>query len=188
MKQEFDTKLPDEILANPAYRNIVTRTSVRQYETGVSINETETAALMHAAMAAPTAVNRQPWEFVVIDRRDILDALAEALPYAKMLARAPMAIAVCGNSERFLDGDDATLWQQDLSAATENILLAAHALGLGAVGTCLYPHQDRMKAATRMLAIPEGIVPFAIIPIGRPAATPDPRDKWRPDRIHINGF
>ncbi len=82
-------------------------------------------------MAAPSGVNKQPWEFVLIDDKDILKSLADSLPYAKMTAQAPMVIAVCDNSARFLEGDDSTLWVQDVSAASENILLAAHALGLG---------------------------------------------------------
>lgn len=137
-------------------------------------------------MCAPSGVNRQPWEFVLVDDPDLLKALADALPYAKMTAKAPMAIVVCGNSNRFLEGDDATLWVQDLGAVSENILLAAHALGLGGVWTCLYPHPDRMEPVSRLLEMPDGIIPFSLIPIGYPASDHTPMDKWHAERIHHN--
>lgn len=172
---------------NEAYRNIVTRTSVRNY-TEQPISEELKSALLHAGMSAPSGVNKQPWEFILIDDKDILKALADSLPYAKMTAQAPVAIAVCGNSDRFLDGDDDTLWVQDLAAASENILLAAHAFGLGAVWTCLYPHSDRMNAATEILKLPEGIIPFCLIPVGYPAKDHAPINKWHPDRTHRNSY
>lgn len=172
---------------NEAYRNIIERTSVRLF-TDEDVTARQRDAILHAGMSAPSGVNKQPWEFVVVTDKDLLAKLADALPYAKMAARAPMAIVVCGNSERFLDGPDANLWEQDLSAASENILLAAHALGLGGVWTCLYPHEDRMKAAADILGIPAGVVPFNLIPIGHPAVEGKPMDKWHPDRVHYNGF
>ena len=139
---------------NEAFDNILSRTSIRSY-TDQPVSEEIKSAILHAGMAAPSGVNRQPWEFILIDDRNILEALAEALPYAKMTAQAPMAIAVCGNSERFLEDEDSTLWVQDVSASSENILLAAHSFGLGAVWTCLYPHHDRMDAATRISISPK---------------------------------
>lgn len=172
---------------NPAYGNIIGRTSVRRY-TDEPVDAEQVEALCAAAMSAPSGVNKQPWELIVVDDRRLLAELAAELPYAKMTAHAPLAIVVCGNSERFLDGDDATLWEQDLSAASENILLAAHALGLGAVWTCLYPHDDRMEAVRRTLKIPSGIIPFNLIPVGHPAAPHDPMDKWHPGRVHHNGY
>lgn len=177
----------DPISGNAAYQNILTRTSVRRY-VQTPVTDAEKEALLRAAMSAPTGVNRQPWEFVVVDDPKVLQALADALPYAKMAATAPMAIAVCGNRERFLDGEDSTLWEQDLSAASENILLAAHAIGLGGVWTCLYPHADRMAAASRILALPAGVVPFSLIPVGHPLTAQKPMDKWHPDRIHHNKY
>lgn len=170
---------------NPAYKNIITRTSIRSF-TDETVSDVEKQALLHAGMSAPSGVNRQPWEFILIDDKEILGRLAEALPYAKMTAQAPMAIMTCGNPSRFLEGDDSTLWVQDLSAASENILLAAHALGLGAVWTCLYPHDDRMKAASRILHIENGLVPFNLIPVGHIAKDHTPIDKWHEDRVHRN--
>lgn len=172
---------------NPAYNNIISRTSIRNF-TDQQISDDLKSALLHAGMSAPSGVNKQPWEFILVDDPEILKRLADALPYAKMTAQAPMAIVVCGNSERFLEGDDSTLWVQDLSAASENILLAAHAFGLGAVWTCLYPHEDRMSSACRILKLPEGIIPFNLIPIGYPAKDHAPINKWHSDRTHHNSF
>lgn len=181
----MENKAVKEIISeNEAYRNIVERTSVRRYadrEVPPRFRE----ALCYAAMSAPSGVNRQPWELFVIEDRSLLARLADGLPYAKMAASAPMAIVLCGNKERFLDDDDATLWVQDLAAASENILLAAHALGLGGVWTCLYPHADRMETVSKILGLPAGMVPFNLIPIGYPAAPHAPMDKWHPDRIHL---
>lgn len=184
---ETTEKLKSLAIENAAYNNIITRTSIRNF-TEQGISDDIKIALLHAGMAAPSGVNKQPWEFILIDDKDILNALAGSLPYAKMTANAPMAIAICGNSDRFLDDEDSTLWVQDLSAASENILLAAHSFGLGAVWTCLYPHEDRMSAASRILRLKEGIIPFNLIPIGYPAKTHAPIDKWHSDRVHHNYF
>lgn len=180
-------KIAALIEENPAYRNIIERTSVRRFSDR-PVPATLQQALLHAAMSAPTGVNKQPWEFILVDDKALLSRLAEALPYAKMAAEAPMAIIVCGNPERFLDGEDATLWEQDLSASSENILLAAHALGLGAVWTCLYPHLDRIEAVRRILGIEENVIPFNLIPVGYPQNNHGPMDKWHPERIHYNGY
>ncbi len=181
---------PDiEILSekNEALRNVLERTSVRRFADR-KVSAEDLAALLHAGMSAPSGVNKQPWEFIVVDDKGLLKDLSEALPYAKMAAMAPVAIVVCGNSDRFLSGDDSELWVQDLSAASENILLAAHALGLGAVWTCLYPHEDRMEPVKKILNIGEGIIPFNLIPIGYPLAPHAPMDKWYPERVHLNSY
>lgn len=177
----------ENILENEAYRNIVTRTSVRRF-TDQKVDDAVTEALLRAGMSAPTGVNRQPWEFIAVNEPEVLKELADSLPYAKMAAHAPLAIVACGNSERFLADEDSTLWVQDLSAASENILLAAHALGLGGVWTCLYPHADRIEATRRILGIPQGIIPFSLIPVGYPEKDQAPMDKWHPDRVHYNGY
>ncbi len=181
-------KTIERIMAeNEAYRNIVERTSVRKF-TRQPVAEDLKTAILYAGMSAPSGVNRQPWELILVDDPALLRQLADALPYAKMAADAPMAIVVCGNSTRFLDGDDSTLWVQDLAAASENMLLAAHALGLGGVWTALYPHTDRMDATRRILDIPQTLIPFNLIPIGYPATPHGPMDKWHPERVHHNRF
>ncbi len=183
----MNDKLRELAAQNPAYENIITRTSIRNF-TDQPVSDELKSAILHAGMSAPSGVNKQPWEFVLIDAPEILKQLADSLPYAKMVANAPMAIAVCANSERFLDGDDSTLWVQDVAAASENILLAAHAFGLGAVWTCLYPHEDRMAAAKQTLSLPEGIVPFSLIPVGYPSKTHAPIEKWHSERVHHNRY
>ncbi len=184
----METNFIEELVAsNAAYGNILTRTSVRRY-TSQPVSPDERDAILHAAMSAPSGVNRQPWELVVVDDPNLLDALAGNLPYARMVAHAPMAIVVCGNRDRFLDGDDSTLWIQDISAVSENILLAAHSLGLGGVWTCIYPHSDRVAAARSVLNLPGNLVPFSLIPVGHPASNHAPMDKWHPDRVHFNKF
>lgn len=177
--------IPETARQNAAYMNIIGRTSVRRYSDR-PLSDDMISAILHAAMSAPSGVNRQPWEFVVVTDRAILESLAAALPYAKMAASAPLAIVVCGNSARFLEGIDSSLWVQDLSAASENILLAAHALGAGGVWTCLYPHPDRMNAVRKILGVPEGIIPFNLIPVGYPLKPSGPMDKWQPSRVHRN--
>ncbi|MDE7427059.1 MAG: nitroreductase family protein [Muribaculaceae bacterium] len=172
---------------NAAYSNIITRTSVRRF-TEQALQPWQIDAILHAAMSAPTGVNRQPWEFIIVRDKSLLVALAEGLPYAKMTARAPVAIVVCGNSKRFLEDEDSTLWIQDLSAASENILLASHALGLGGVWTCLYPHSDRIKVVKNILDIPDDIIPFNLIPVGYPLADHAPMDKWQPGKVHYNTY
>ncbi len=176
-----------EIAANPSFLNIMSRHSVRRY-LDMPISDEQLTALLHAGMAAPSGVNKQPWDFIVIDDKDLLASLVTALPKAKMAANAPFAIIVCGNKDRFLEGEDNVLWEQDCSAASENILLAANALGLGAVWTCLYPHEDRIKPVREILNIPDNLIPFNLIPVGHPANAHSPINKWHPDRVHFNTF
>lgn len=157
--------IPERFRENDAYMNILRRVSVRRYAEH-PVDDEQVSALLHAAMSAPSGVNRQPWEFMVVDDPSTLKRLADALPYAKMAAEAPVAIVICGNKDRFLEGVDGVLWEQDLSAASENLLLAAHAIGLGGVWTCLYPHQDRMASVKAILDLPDSFVPFNLIPVG----------------------
>lgn len=180
-------KNTESFKTNTALSNILGRTSVRRF-TDKKVSVDDIMAILHAGMSAPSGVNKQPWEFIVVDDKELLTALAENLPYAKMTAHAPVAIVVCGNSERFLSDDDSELWVQDVSAASENILLAAHALGLGAVWTCLYPHQDRMEPVKKILKIDDGVIPFNLIPIGYPVDNHAPMKKWHPERVHRNFY
>lgn len=182
---EISNDIPQMAIDNRAFMNILERTSVRQYA-DKAVSDEAASALLHAAMSAPSAVNRQPWEFVIVDKPELLSKLAAVLPYAKMAAHAPLAIVVCGNKERFLEGTDSCLWEQDLSAASENILLAAHALGLGGVWTCLYPHSDRIAPVRSILNVPDNMILFNLIPVGYPAREHKPIDKWHPERIHYN--
>ncbi len=161
---------------------IMSRTSVRAY-TDEPVKTDDIELLLRAGMAAPTAVNKQPWHFVAVTNRAKLDELATANPNAKMLTQAPLAIIVCGDMEKTLDGPGREFWIQDCSAATENILLAAHALGLGAVWTALYPMDERIKAARNVLELPGHLMPLCTIVIGHPAQQPEPKDKWKPENV-----
>ena len=163
--------------------NLMTRTSIRAF-TDQPVEAATVEQLLRAGMAAPTAVNKQPWAFVVIQEREQLDRLREVHPNARMLATAPLAIVVCGDLEKALPGAAQDFWIQDTSAATENILLAAHGLGLGAVWTGVYPNAERVAAISEVLGLPEQIVPLCVIPIGYPAENPEPKDKWNPSNVH----
>ena len=166
---------------------IMTRTSIRQYtDQTVSADTIET--LLRAGMAAPTAVNKQPWHFVAITDREKLDGIATANTNAGMAKKAPLAIVVCGDMKKAFEGPARAFWIQDCSAATENILLAAHALGLGAVWTGLYPNEDRAKAVSELLKLPETIIPLCAIVIGYPAEQPQPKDKWLPENVSYNEY
>ena len=168
--------------ADAVLENIHARKSVRQFtDEPVSAEHIET--MLRAAMAAPTAVNYQPWRFVVINERAQLDAMTEILPFAKMLKQAPLAIIVCGETTWF-DGKDNIFWQQDCSAATQNLLLAAEALGLGAVWTGVYPDPERSRALSDFLGLPGNVQPLCCIPIGHHDGTTQPKDKWKPENIH----
>lgn len=158
------------------------RKSVRHF-TDQSVSKEQIETLLRAGMAAPTAVNRQPWVFYVIRQREVLDTLSQQLPYAKMLKQAPAAIVVCGDMEKAGNLKDKGYWVQDCAAATQNILLAAESLGLGAVWTASYPYDDRTKAVIKALDLPQNHIPLNVIPIGYPTGEDQPKNKWKPENI-----
>ncbi|MBR4572070.1 MAG: nitroreductase family protein [Prevotella sp.] len=162
--------------------SIMTRTSVRRY-TDQPVTKETVEKLLRAGMAAPTAVNKQPWHFVAITSREKLDELAGTGRNGGMLRQAPLAIVVCGDMDKALTGKGQDFWIQDCSAATENILLAAHALGLGAVWTGVYPMDERVAEVSKVLALPQNLVPLCTIIIGYPAEQPKPKDKWKPENV-----
>ena len=169
--------------ADAVIETIMTRTSIRAF-TDQPVEDEKIEAMLRAGMAAPTAVNKQPWAFVVVKSREQLNRLQEANPYSRMLATAQLAIVVCGDMTKAIEGPMQSFWIQDASAATENILLAAHALGLGAVWTGVYPHPERVTAISEVLGLPSYAVPLCVIPMGYPAESPAPKDKWKPENIH----
>ena len=168
--------------ADAVLENIHSRKSVRQY-TSEPVSAEQVETMLKAAMAAPTAVNFQPWRFVVVTERERLDSMAEILPYAKMLKQAPLAIVVCGETT-WMGGSENPYWQQDCAAATQNLLLAVEALGLGAVWTGVYPNQDLYPKLHDFLNLPSNVQPFCCIPIGHPVGNEQPKDKWKPENIH----
>lgn len=170
-----------------AIENIMTRTSIRSF-TDRQVSADTIEMLLRAGMAAPTAVNKQPWHFVVINDRAIMDSLGGNGRQSQMWKESPVAIVVCGDMEKALEGPAQAFWVQDCSAATENILLAAHALGLGAVWTGCYPMEERMTNVSQVLNLPETIVPLCVIVMGYPNESPDPKDKWKPENVTYNRF
>lgn len=172
--QAFAEPTPD------AMTTMLTRRSVRAYtESPVSGEHIE--ALLRAAMAAPSARNKQPWEFVVITDKAQLQAIPSVNSFASMAKNAPLAILNCVNTK--LD-DSLGYGVQSVSAATQNMLLAAHALGLGAVWTGVYPQEDRMASFRKLCGLPEHILPLALVVIGHPASKPERVDRFLPARIH----
>ncbi|MCD8303786.1 MAG: nitroreductase family protein [Prevotellaceae bacterium] len=163
---------------------IATRTSVRAY-TPEEVGRDTVETLLRAAMAAPTAGNLQPWRFVVITDRAILDSVPRRIDTARMLASAPLAIVVCGDLGSTFEGEGQDYWVQDASAATENLLLAAHALGLGAVWCGVHPIEERVTFMRELLRLPPNLVPLNIIAIGHPDEQPEPKDKWKPGNIRL---
>ena len=174
-----------ENCSNEAIKNIMTRTSIRKY-TDQPVSKTDIETLLRAGMAAPTAVNRQPWHFVAVTDKAKLKELSGGR--GGMLEQCALAIVVCGNMEKTMQGKGQEFWIQDCSAATENILLAANALGLGAVWTGGYPMEERVASISKALKLPETIIPLCTIVIGHPAESPTPKDKWKPENISYNEF
>jgi nitroreductase len=157
---------------------ILARRSVRKY-TDRPVSEEQLTKLLEAGMAAPSAKNRQPWHFVLVRDRGTLARLAEAHPYGKMLTEAAAAIAVCGDTNVAPD-----YWIQDCSAATENILIAVAALGLGAVWLGCHPRPERVTAIKSILGIPDHIGVLSLISIGYPAEDKEPRTQYDESRVH----
>ena len=165
-------------MAREPINTIFARRSIRKYTTK-SVSENDIKTMLEAAMAAPSSSNRKPWHFVVVTDRQILEKLAMVHPYGKMLFEAPLCIAVCGDKTI-----SASTWIQDCSASTENLLLAAVALGLGAVWLGVHPREGRVVPVRKVLNIPETIVPLNLISIGHPAEEKEPRTQYDESRVH----
>lgn len=174
-------------LTNPALENIFKRKSVRSYS-NKKVSREQLEMLARAGMAAPTAMNKQPWFFVIIDSRAVMDSLSKALPYAKMLEQAQAAIIVCGDTDISPMIDGQAYWVQDCSAASQNVLLAAESMGLGAVWTGVYPNAERSAQVRKFLSLPENLIPLNVIPIGYPLNEESPKNKFNADKIHWNRF
>jgi nitroreductase len=170
---------------NETIRSITGRRSIRRYKP-TPVDKPTIETLLKAGAAAPSAHNRQPWEFIVITERPILDQLANEHPYAKMLRQAPLCIIVCGNRDRFCSADEEEFWIQDTSAVTQNILVAAQSLGLGTVWCGVTPRPHIVQMVSRVVGLPRGIVPLCLIAVGYPDEDPPVKNKWRDERIHWN--
>ena len=162
------------------YETIMTRRSVRKFTSG-EVGDDLVEKLLRAAMQAPSANNGQPWHFIVIRDRAILDEIPIFHPFAQMVKQAPLAILVCADTR---DARSPDYWVLDCSAATENLLLAAHALDLGAVWLGIHPRQERMEKIIPLVKLPEGVKPLALVAIGIPAEHHPFADRFKPERIH----
>jgi nitroreductase len=161
---------------------IHTRRSIRKYQ-GTSVPHELVQKLLAAAMQAPSARNQQPWQFVAIDDRAILARIPTFMPNAPMAAEAPLAILVCGDLA--LEKSEG-YWVVDCSAATQNLLLAAHALGLGAVWCGVYPRKPRMEGLKRLLGLPENVIAHSLVVLGYPAERVPPQERYRAERVRHN--
>lgn len=161
---------------------IRTRRSIREYRKK-RVPRKVVRELLAAAMSAPSARNAQPWQFVVIDERAILAGYAIRHPNAEMASRAPLGILVCGDLRLELSPG---YWPIDCAAAAQNLLLAAHGLGLGAVWTGVYPRDDRMATLRKLCRLPDEVVPHSLILLGYPAEQRPAEDRYREDRVHRN--
>lgn len=163
---------------------IITRRSIRKY-TNQKINNDQVQMLLKAGMYAPSARNQQPWHFMVIDNRDLMNKITEIHPYAKMLSNAQLAILVCGDETLELSSG---YWVVDCSAATQNILLAAHGMGLGAVWLGLHPREERKQAIRDLFKLPGHIQPLSLISVGYPDEVKEIPERFKPERIHYNSW
>lgn len=161
---------------------IFTRRSIRKYS-GNRVTDEQLEVLLRAAMQAPSARNKQPWHFIVINDKKVLNEIAENHPYGKMLQEAGAAIVVCG--DRTIEEMDSYLLQ-NCSAATQNLLLAAHDLGLGAVWLGIHPREDRIHSLVSILNLPGHILPVSMISLGSPDEVKEDQDRYLVGRIHIN--
>lgn len=168
---------PDERL-----QFIFGRRSIRTYTPG-TVSDAEITRLLEAAMAAPSAVAKDPWRFVVIRKRETLAMIAAALPNGGMLDSAALGIVVCGDLDAAHDRQLSYLLQ-DCSAAVENLLLCAHALGLGACWLGVHPREDRVSKLKALLALPASVIPVAGIAIGLPGEKKEARTRFKPDHVH----
>ena len=167
-----------------ALETILTRRSTRRFS-NEPISDEMIHTLLDAAMSAPSACNQQPWHFIVVKDRSLLDKIASVHPCAKMCAQAPLSIVPCADPDlQTKIGKD--FWIQDLSAATQNILLAARSLELGAVWCGVYPRKDNEKHIREIFQIPINIIPFAVIAIGYTDVQQIPVDRYKTDRAHTD--
>ena len=169
------------------YNNILSRTSVRAYQ-DKAVEKDKVERLLRAGMAAPTAVNKQPWHFVVVADKKLLAAPGETNAQADFAKDAPLAIVVCGDMTKAIEGAGREFWVQDCAAATENILLAAHAMGLGAVWTGAYPLEERSSEMSKVLKLPETMVPLSMIVIGYPKGETKAKNKWDAQKVSYNVY
>lgn len=171
---------------NPRLNDLFSRRSVRAYRQQ-EVPDDLVRDLLEAAMAAPSAVAKDPWSFVIVRNRKMLAQIAAGLPNGEMLRDADLGVVVCGDLDRAHDRQLSYLLQ-DCSAAIENLLVAASMLGLGACWLGVHPREGRVQHIRSLLNIPEPVIPIATISIGWPVASPDPRTRYREDAVHYESW
>ncbi len=167
---------------NIVIKNILARKSVRQYS-DKNVEQSKIDNIIRAGMAAPSAMNLQPWEIVVVTDKKLLNEIAKKHPYAAFTKNAAFAVVVCGNSKVSPD-----FWVQDCCAVTENMLLAIESQQLGAVWCAVYPDNERISAIKQILSLPDDIIPLNVIPVGYPKGENLPKQKYNPSKIHLNSW
>ena len=164
---------------------ILSRRSIRHY-TDQAVSEENIHYLLHAGMSAPSASNEQPWHFIVVRDRDRLLRITEAHPHAGMLRSAALAILICADMNESKYEPELDYWVQDCAAATENILLAANRIGLGACWLGVHPRAERKDKLRQLFALPIQIIPFSIVSLGYPGEQKTGGDRYRSERVHWN--
>ena len=171
--------------------NILSRTSVRSY-TEQKLTDAQIETLLRAAMAAPSGSNIQPWSFVVLTDPSEYDTIFEGNFNMEKFKQAAAVFVLCADTTVTRTprggGEPVTVpngtWRDDLGAATENLLLAAESMGLGACWTASYPYEDRYMPPKKALGLPDTVIPYSIVPVGYPAGDEQPKDKWDPAKVH----
>lgn len=161
---------------------ILSRRSIRKYNNRAVTYET-LEELIKYAMYAPSAVNKQPWHFIIIDDRSILNKIMEFHPHAGMLENAPAAILICGDEQL---AHTPAYWPVDCAAATQNLLLAAHGMGLGAVWLGIYPREERINSMLNLFNLPKEVRPFSLISLGYSSEQYKTPNRFKKERIHRN--
>lgn len=172
--------------SNETIETIMSRTSIREY-TDEAVSDDDIETLLRTGMAAPSCCNIQPWHFVVVKDKKIRQQITDSIGPAQPAAKAQAVIVVCGDMNIMRESpvkDNSDYWVCDACAATENILIAANSLKLGGVWLGVWPMKNRIKLLQSMLNLPEYIIPLDMIAIGHPAEQPEPKDKWKPERVH----
>ena len=165
-----------------ALENLKTRRSIRKYQ-NKSISEETIKEIITCAMYAPSAFDNQPWHFIVINKKEIFNNIFTVVTHAEMIKEASHAIILCGDKKL---EENIDLIIQDISAATENLLLAAHARDLGAVWIGIYPFDEVIKGIKRLFKIPENIIPISMAVLGYADEKPEQPERYKPDRVHKN--
>ncbi len=167
-----------------AMEAMLTRRSIRKY-TDRPVSEETVKNLLTVAMAAPTAADQRTWEFVVIEDRKMLDEIPRFHPFSNMLKQAPLAVCVCSDLHK---ETKIGYWPQECGAATQNILIAANAMGLGAVWLGIHPVEERVKGLKKLLSLPDRVMPLSLIALGYPAEEKPPLNRYDEEKVHRNGW